>query len=100
LGKRLLSCPGSTTGPRGGADSTLLIPCPNPYRNIVVPPCSGYRDPSCPSLLYPATVTTGLTRSWSIGMRLCRFSLDDLVLTGFYADDHVIPIDQAAEAYC
>src|SRR5438132_2451934 len=33
-------------------------------------------------------------------MRLCRFSLDDLILAGFYADDHVIPIDQAAEAYC
>jgi 2,4-didehydro-3-deoxy-L-rhamnonate hydrolase len=33
-------------------------------------------------------------------MRLCRFSLDDLILIGFYADDHVIPVDQAAEAYC
>ncbi len=33
-------------------------------------------------------------------MRLCRFSLDELVLTGFYSDDHVIPIDQASEAYC
>lgn len=33
-------------------------------------------------------------------MRLCRFSLDDLVLTGFYADDRVIPIDQACEVYC
>lgn len=33
-------------------------------------------------------------------MRLCRFSLDDVILTGFYADDRVIPIDQAAEAYC
>jgi 2-keto-4-pentenoate hydratase/2-oxohepta-3-ene-1,7-dioic acid hydratase in catechol pathway len=32
-------------------------------------------------------------------MRICRFSLDDLILTGFYADDHVIPIDQASEAY-
>src|SRR4051794_7934457 len=32
-------------------------------------------------------------------MRLCRFSLDELTLTGFYADDRVIPIDQAAEAY-
>lgn len=32
-------------------------------------------------------------------MRLCRFSLDDLILTGFYADDRVIPIDQAVEAY-
>jgi 2,4-didehydro-3-deoxy-L-rhamnonate hydrolase len=32
-------------------------------------------------------------------MRLCRFSLYDLILTGFYADDHVIPIDQASEAY-
>jgi 2,4-didehydro-3-deoxy-L-rhamnonate hydrolase len=32
-------------------------------------------------------------------MRLCRFHLDELVLTGFYAEDRVIPIDQAAEAY-
>ncbi len=32
-------------------------------------------------------------------MRLCRFNLDELTLVGFYADDHVIPIDQAAEAY-
>jgi 2,4-diketo-3-deoxy-L-fuconate hydrolase len=32
-------------------------------------------------------------------MRLCRFILDDLVLAGFFADDRVIPIDQAAEAY-
>lgn len=32
-------------------------------------------------------------------MRLCRFSLDDLTLTGFFADDCVIPIEQAAEAY-
>jgi 2,4-diketo-3-deoxy-L-fuconate hydrolase len=32
-------------------------------------------------------------------MRLCRFHLDEMVLTGFYADDHVIPIDQAAEAH-
>ena len=32
-------------------------------------------------------------------MRLCRFRLDDLTLIGFYADDRVIPIDQAVEAY-
>jgi 2-keto-4-pentenoate hydratase/2-oxohepta-3-ene-1,7-dioic acid hydratase in catechol pathway len=32
-------------------------------------------------------------------MRLCRFLLDDLILTGFYADDRVIPVDQAAEAF-
>ena len=33
-------------------------------------------------------------------MRLCRFRLDDdLVLTGFYEDDRVIPLDQAADAY-
>jgi 2-keto-4-pentenoate hydratase/2-oxohepta-3-ene-1,7-dioic acid hydratase in catechol pathway len=32
-------------------------------------------------------------------MRLCRFSFDDMVLTGFYGDNVVIPIDQAAEAY-
>jgi 2-keto-4-pentenoate hydratase/2-oxohepta-3-ene-1,7-dioic acid hydratase in catechol pathway len=32
-------------------------------------------------------------------MRLCRFRLDDLILVGFYADDHVIPIDQAVEAF-
>src|SRR5262249_60570122 len=35
----------------------------------------------------------------STGMRVCRFGFDEMVLTGFYADDHVIPIDQAAEAY-
>ncbi len=32
-------------------------------------------------------------------MRVCRFGFDEMVLTGFYADDQVIPIDQAAEAY-
>jgi 2-keto-4-pentenoate hydratase/2-oxohepta-3-ene-1,7-dioic acid hydratase in catechol pathway len=32
-------------------------------------------------------------------MRLCRFSLDDVILTGFYADERVVPIDQAAETY-
>jgi 2,4-didehydro-3-deoxy-L-rhamnonate hydrolase len=32
-------------------------------------------------------------------MRLCRFELDEVILAGFYADERVIPIDQAAEAY-
>ncbi|WP_165074959.1 fumarylacetoacetate hydrolase family protein [Paludisphaera rhizosphaerae] len=32
-------------------------------------------------------------------MRVCRFRCDDLVLTGFYRDDAVIPLDQAAELY-
>lgn len=32
-------------------------------------------------------------------MRLCRFSYDDMVLTGFYGDNLVIPVDHAAEAY-
>jgi len=32
-------------------------------------------------------------------MRLCRFAIDDMVLTGFYGDNVVIPLDQAAEAY-
>ncbi len=32
-------------------------------------------------------------------MRVCRFRFEDLVLTGFYDDDVVIPIDQAAEMY-
>jgi 2-keto-4-pentenoate hydratase/2-oxohepta-3-ene-1,7-dioic acid hydratase in catechol pathway len=32
-------------------------------------------------------------------MRLCRFRIDGVVLLGFYADDRVVPIDQAAEAY-
>jgi 2-keto-4-pentenoate hydratase/2-oxohepta-3-ene-1,7-dioic acid hydratase in catechol pathway len=32
-------------------------------------------------------------------MRICRFGFDEMVLTGFYDDTHVIPIDQAAEAY-
>jgi 2-keto-4-pentenoate hydratase/2-oxohepta-3-ene-1,7-dioic acid hydratase in catechol pathway len=32
-------------------------------------------------------------------MRLCRFRVDDITLAGFYADDRVIPIAQAAEAF-
>ena len=32
-------------------------------------------------------------------MRLCRFLFDDLALVGFYADDRVIPLAQAVEAY-
>jgi len=32
-------------------------------------------------------------------MRLCRFLYDDLTLAGFFADDRVIPLAQAAEAY-
>src|SRR5215469_859300 len=32
-------------------------------------------------------------------MRVCRFLYDEMVLTGFYMDTYVIPIDQAAEAY-
>ena len=32
-------------------------------------------------------------------MRLCRIILDDLVLLAFYGDDHVIPLDQAADYY-
>lgn len=32
-------------------------------------------------------------------MRLCRFSLEGVVLLGFYMDDRIVPIDQAAEAY-
>lgn len=32
-------------------------------------------------------------------MRLCRFGVDEVVLTAFYADDRVIPIAQAAEAF-
>jgi 2-keto-4-pentenoate hydratase/2-oxohepta-3-ene-1,7-dioic acid hydratase in catechol pathway len=32
-------------------------------------------------------------------MRVCRFGFDEMVLTGFYADSHVIPVDQAAEAF-
>jgi 2-keto-4-pentenoate hydratase/2-oxohepta-3-ene-1,7-dioic acid hydratase in catechol pathway len=32
-------------------------------------------------------------------MRICRFGFDEMVLTGFYNDSHVIPIDQAAEAF-
>ncbi len=33
-------------------------------------------------------------------MRVCRFGFDEMNLIGFYADKFVIPIDQAAEAYC
>jgi 2,4-diketo-3-deoxy-L-fuconate hydrolase len=32
-------------------------------------------------------------------MRLCRFLLDDVELAGFYEDDRIIPIQQAAEVY-
>ena len=32
-------------------------------------------------------------------MRICRFGFDEMVLTGFYHDEYVIPVDQAAEAY-
>jgi 2-keto-4-pentenoate hydratase/2-oxohepta-3-ene-1,7-dioic acid hydratase in catechol pathway len=32
-------------------------------------------------------------------MRLCRFGVDELVLTAFYDDERIIPIAQAAEAY-
>ena len=32
-------------------------------------------------------------------MRLSRFSFEDMVLIGFYDDNMVIPIDQAAESY-
>ena len=32
-------------------------------------------------------------------MRICRFGYDEMVLTGLFADDHVIPVDQAAEAF-
>jgi 2-keto-4-pentenoate hydratase/2-oxohepta-3-ene-1,7-dioic acid hydratase in catechol pathway len=32
-------------------------------------------------------------------MRLCRFRLDDVDLAGFYRDDRVIPIDQAADRH-
>jgi 2-keto-4-pentenoate hydratase/2-oxohepta-3-ene-1,7-dioic acid hydratase in catechol pathway len=32
-------------------------------------------------------------------MRLCRFSLDETTLAGFYRDDRVVPIDQACDAY-
>lgn len=33
-------------------------------------------------------------------MRLCRFSLDETTLAGFYRGDRVVPIDQACDAYC
>ena len=32
-------------------------------------------------------------------MRLCRFRLDGVELTGFYRDDRVIPFDQAVDSY-
>ena len=32
-------------------------------------------------------------------MRVCRFAFEEMVLTGFYMDTYVIPIDQAAEAF-
>jgi 2,4-didehydro-3-deoxy-L-rhamnonate hydrolase len=33
-------------------------------------------------------------------MRLCRFSLDDVELAGFYDDETIIPIQNAAETFC
>ncbi len=33
-------------------------------------------------------------------MRLCRFQMDDVTIIGFYEDDRVVPIHQAAAAYC
>ena len=33
-------------------------------------------------------------------MRLCRFNLDDVALAGFYDENRIIPIHQAAEMYC
>lgn len=33
-------------------------------------------------------------------MRLCRFTMDDIVLLGFYSEECVIPVHQAADAYC
>lgn len=33
-------------------------------------------------------------------MRVCRFAMDDTVLLGFYTEDFVIPVHQAADAYC
>ena len=47
----------------------------------------------------PPSREINTANSRSDGMRVCRFGFDEMVLTGFYADDHVIPIDQAAEAY-
>jgi 2,4-didehydro-3-deoxy-L-rhamnonate hydrolase len=33
-------------------------------------------------------------------MRLCRFTLDDTLLAGFYIDDGVVPLHLACDAYC
>ncbi len=33
-------------------------------------------------------------------MRVCRFNIDEMTLNGFFADNRVIPIDQAVDAYC
>ena len=51
------------------------------------------------TLALPGSCPVSLTTIRSKRMRLCRFSFDDMVLTGFYDDNVVIPIDQAAEAY-
>ncbi|MGE3821260.1 MAG: fumarylacetoacetate hydrolase family protein [Isosphaeraceae bacterium] len=32
-------------------------------------------------------------------MRLCRFNVEETILIGFFADDRVVPIDQAADAF-
>ena len=33
-------------------------------------------------------------------MRVCRFAMDDTALLGLYFEDYVIPVHQAADAYC
>src|SRR5258708_2887547 len=32
-------------------------------------------------------------------MRVCRFQIDDAILSGFYGDDRVVPFVAAADAY-
>src|SRR3954464_1147535 len=68
------------------------LSCPR-VRVIVIRPRARWR-------IGRPTTGPALVGRRSAIMRLCRFSLDELILTGFYADDHVIPIDQASEAYC
>ncbi|MDR3632800.1 MAG: fumarylacetoacetate hydrolase family protein [Isosphaeraceae bacterium] len=33
-------------------------------------------------------------------MRVCRFAMDDIVLNGLFYEDYIVPIHQAADAYC
>ena len=89
-GGRPVRPPGESTPP------TTTTACSRPSPGgVAAPRPARYRDAA-----RSRRTTTPIEDPGARDMRLCRFSLDDLTLTGFFADDRVIPIDQAAEAYC